>query len=343
MYPPKVTGTTASIDINGPYDKNFNNALTPYNDATQYFFSVENAPDFDNNGVNRNGEATDDPNGNNYIGRFPSTTESNHLLYYWKVVQKKNRYGDPLDNVILEGKVGTKENVLPIMFGPGEYEISVKSSFRFYQYDKMPRGVLADKKGDYLSDLVWAKAQDNTEWAKTKIVVQTYENPNYPGGSCVIMSGKPDNPTGTSYDYHPKLISGNTSSESLLEKTNPADPIGESFVIPQIKGGQVWSFKVRENLANKKAGIDRIATMLLSDPPKPAEPHNNLRWLTDTPKFSWKISLEDPYNKSATLVNISKETNTSYFSVAAGDNAFTIPSEPGNYILRVDASRVLYL
>lgn len=338
--PPRVTGTTANIDINGPYDKDFNNALTPYNDATQYFFSIENAPDFDNNGVNRNGEATEDPNGNGFIGRYPSTTERNNLLYYWKVVQTKNRYGDKIDNVILDGNTSTQESVLPIMFGPGEYEISVKSTFRYYAYDKMPHGVLADKRGDYLSELVYAKANDGTEWAKIKISIQSYINPTYPGGSCVIMSGKPDNPTGSSYTFHPVLKSGNTTSESALEKANPSDPIGETFVIPQIIGGQLWSFKVRENLGNTKAGIDRIATMLLAEPPKPTEPHNNLRWLTDTPKFSWRISLEDPYKSSETLVDISKETNVGNFSVAAGDEVFSIPSEPGYYILRVDASRV---
>ncbi|MBU1109047.1 MAG: hypothetical protein KKB51_20375, partial [Candidatus Riflebacteria bacterium] len=183
--PPKVTGTTANIDINGPYDKDMNNALTPYNDATQYFFAVENAPDFDNNGVNRNGDTTDDPNNNKFIGRFPSTTEKANLIYYWKVVQTKNMYDDPLDNTILDGTVSTKESVLPIMFGPGEYEISVKASFRFYQYDLMPRGVLADKKGDYLSGAILAKAKDNSNWATTKIVIKTYKDPEYPGGACV--------------------------------------------------------------------------------------------------------------------------------------------------------------
>ncbi|OGK05316.1 MAG: hypothetical protein A2W80_16765 [Candidatus Riflebacteria bacterium GWC2_50_8] len=338
--PPKVTGTTANIDINGPYDKDMNDSPTPYNDATQYFFAVENAPDFDNNGVNRAGEATDDPNGNSFIGRFPSTTESAHLYYYWKVVQTKNMYGDPLDNTILDGNTSTKEPVLPIMFGPGEYEISVKSTFKYYQYDKMPRGVLADKKGDYLSESILAKAKDNTEWAKTKIFVQTYTNPSYPGGSCVIMSGKPDSSLVSNYNYRPALISGNTNSESALEKANPSNPVGESFVIPQIKGSQTWSFQARENLANKSAGIDRITAMLQATPPIPDEPHNNLRWLTDTPKFTWKISLEDPYDATKSLVNITKETNVAKLSIAAGDSVFTIPSEPGHYVLRVDASRV---
>ncbi|MBU1107528.1 MAG: hypothetical protein KKB51_12735, partial [Candidatus Riflebacteria bacterium] len=159
-------------------------------------------------------------------------------------------------------------------------------------------------------------------------------------GACVIMSGKPNNTTGSSYTYHPVLLAGNTNSESALEKLSPDDPTGESFVIPQIRGTQLWSFMARENLANKKAGIDRISIMLKDEPPIPGEPHNNLRWLTGTPKFSWRISLEDPNDKTKSLVNISKETNGAAFSVAAGDSVFTIPSEPGNYILRVDASRV---
>ncbi|NLF96610.1 MAG: hypothetical protein GX569_07720 [Candidatus Riflebacteria bacterium] len=337
--PPKVTGTTASIDINGPYDKDMNDSPTPYNDATQYFFTVENAPDFDNNGVNRNGEASDDPNGNNFIGRFPSTTESDQLYFYWKVVQTKNMYGDPLNNVILDGNTRTKETVLPIMFGPGEYEISVRSTFRYYQYDKMPRGVLADRKGDYLSADIAARAKDNSEWAKTKIFVQTYTNPTYPGGACVIMSGKPSDSKGTSYDYRPKLLPGNTS-QSSLENSNPANPTGETYVIPQIKSDQPWSFQVRENLANKSAGVDRISAMLQETPPVPGEPHNNLRWLTETPKFSWKISLADPVDSSKSLVNITKETNGATISVAHGDSVFTIPSEPGHYLLKVDASRV---
>ncbi|MBF0548883.1 MAG: hypothetical protein HQM08_30985, partial [Candidatus Riflebacteria bacterium] len=36
-----------------------------------------------------------------------------------------------------------------------------------------------------------AISQDGSGWAKATIKIQSYSLPTYPGGNCVIMSGKP--------------------------------------------------------------------------------------------------------------------------------------------------------
>ncbi len=335
--PPPVSGTDAKIDLNGPLvgptEDSLVNAPTPYDDRTQYFFRVENAPKFDENGVNLNGMATDDFNGNSFPGMFPTTTKPSTLKYFWKLTQTKNRYGEPLNNVVKDGLTPSDKPILPVMFGPGEWEIAVRSEYQYYQYDRMPAGVLSDRKEDYISGTLSPRSLDGTGWARAVINIQTATDTRYPGGPCVIMSGQP---SGGSYVYHPTL-DGSLNSEWAAERAAPAAPPAAFYVIPQIKAGQTWAFQVRENQQNRRNGIDRIALMTAANPPIPAESYSDLQWL-GLPKFSWKISLTDPTGATK-LVEITKEPTVPQLIAAPGQQMFEIPSEPGSYSVHVDAAR----
>lgn len=344
--PPKVAGVDTKIDLLGPLVGNTEStltpAVTPYNDATQYFFKIENAPLFDENGVNTEGEATADPNGNNFVGVFPSTTKQSTLKFYWKVTQTKNLQGDLLNNVILDGTTPSDRTILPAMFGPGEYEIAVRAQMQYYQYDRMPVGVLSDRKEDYLSGVIHSASPDGTGWARVTITVTGNPPPPPASGACVIMTGKPSS---GGYTYHPTLGGTPLTSEWTLEPIQQQPPAvmpTPRYVIPQITGSQDWAFCLRENLYNKKLNSDRISIIMSDTPPEPPADGNpfNVRWLTTQPKFTWKISLPDPQNPSEKLVEITRETSTPQLVAAPGTRLFEIPSEPGVYTMRVDATRV---
>ncbi|MBF0542965.1 MAG: hypothetical protein HQM08_00960 [Candidatus Riflebacteria bacterium] len=340
--PPPVSSTFARIDINGPFVSNsgtLGDAPTPYNDSTQYFFSVENAPTWDLNDVNTNVSSTIDPNKNTFIGMFPSTTKRSSLQFYWRIIQTKNRYGEAINNTIMDGTTPTNRVIQPVSFGPGEYEIAVKANFQYYQYDLIPTGVLADKKENYVSAVQNAISQDGSGWAKATIKIQSYSLPTYPGGNCVIMSGKPN--IGSGFTYHPVLsgVAPSLKSESTLETATPNNPPPHCYIIPQMIGSQKWSFKLREHLDNQNKGIDRINTMISASPPIPSEPYSNLQWSTPSPIFTWKISLPD-VSLTQTLVDITKTTYVPQLDITPGDLVMQIPCEPASYSLRVDASRV---
>ena len=102
--PPEVTNTDAVCDVVGPMKISGTSVIyeakPEYAEDEFYVFDVENSPDFDVNGVNT-GNYGDDVDGDLRIGRFPSTTHEPSVLYYWKIIQLKDRFGNEVFNEVM--------------------------------------------------------------------------------------------------------------------------------------------------------------------------------------------------------------------------------------------------
>ncbi|MBF0544394.1 MAG: hypothetical protein HQM08_08170 [Candidatus Riflebacteria bacterium] len=341
--PPQVSQKNAITDINGPLISTSSGLqkATPdtdgfFKDTDTYIFAVENAPYFDINGVNV-GSTHADQNGNGRIGDFPSTTKKSSVNYFWKVIQTKDLYGNVTAKTILDLEAANSPSqnyLLPVKLGGGEYRIGVKVSFQFYDYDKLPLGSLSDKKETVLSDVMTGQGEDAASYSWGIIKIKQVPPVNFPGGWCVIMSGRPTSPAGT-YDYRP--IRPTDAATPQCSLTNQFPP-GAKFVIPEKVSD--WSIKLRECDYNSSKGpaYDRIQMILSTNPPDPQDPRmvtGSLQWM-DKPKFTWTSSLTRGTEGIVTGQIISESETLSLAQVKA---LVPVPSQPRSYKVKVNGGR----
>lgn len=346
--PPEVSRKDANMDIVGPLVQGMTGALVeaipPHSDTNTYFFEVENSPRFDVNGVNV-GSTNVDQDGDNWTGGYPSTIKQASILYYWKVIQLKDRYGVEMNGG--EGKVlldqeadgtPTTNYQLPVNLPGGEYRIGCKCTFKFYDYTNIDKvGVLSDEKENFLSPMLTGKSQDGTGYAWENISIQTVPLVNFPGGVGMIMSGRPD---GGVYKYRPQLSAGDGAPYC---GTNIEQPQGARFVIPENISD--WSFQLRDSDYNTSRDKDRLAigenkpaSMLSQNPPNPNDNRmveGTLMWMSE-PSFTWTAELNRGAEGLVSRQAITPEPVLPYADVK---RLFPMPSQPRSYKLQVTGSR----
>ncbi|MBI3037465.1 hypothetical protein HYY75_00240 [bacterium] len=339
--PPRPSGGSGTTDINNfPYSSTltgFVKATPPYRDTNVYFFQVENAPLFDANQVNigSTGIDKDDPP-DGRIGAFPSTVKQASMKYYWKVIQRKDRFGEPVTVPPILDQEGSNNpsssSILAVNLGGGEYKIGVKVKFKYYNYAILPLGALSNMKETVLSseiDSFGEPGENGYAWAS--MTVETIATTTYPGGNGIIMSGQPSGPF--SYNYRPMNPPDPLTLECSI--TNP-NPVQRKFVLKNYASN--WSFKLRESNFNTNTGVDRIATIYLPTPPTPADPKmvpGTLKWQSDA-KWTWTSEL-----KRGTEGLIDKSViGTDILTTDQVKTLFPIPSQPQAYSLRVSGGRV---
>lgn len=355
--PPRPENINGSIDCNGPLvslaSGGFNFAVPDaqgyLSDDTDYFFQVENPPYFDANGLNIN-SVRSDTDGDENIGVFPSTTERTSLLYYWKVVQVKDRYGNSINNVLVDqegaGQTGTSLYSFPP--SPGEFRVGVKARYKYYDYDNLPLGALASAKNSVLSDLRTATGgdADGYSWEDIKIK-QVPPPPELEAG--VIMSGRPDGSGG--HVFRPDSpMDDATIWCSAAEPNPPSVPFvlnGHNFVKYRTDGltpgdnytlNQPWAMKLRESSCNLSQNMNRIASITAALPPDPGDDKmipGTLAWLGD-PQFTWKTTLT---RDGEVIIDESFTTIEPLLPLEGLRKLFPVPSAPASYALRVEGVR----
>lgn len=339
--PPEVTNTNAVCDAVGPmkivgtsvvYEKKLE-----YNEDEFYVFDVENSPVFDVNGVNT-GNAGEDIDGDKRIGCFPSTAQEASMKYYWKITQLKDRFGNEVNNEILnQEKDGTPGDYrLVRSFPGGEYKVGVKALYRYYDFSKLKPGDMADKKDTVLTGTLTAKGEDKDDYAWTTFTIKYYPPPPDPKGEGVVMSGKPV--TATTYTYRP---SASDASGKLYGWTDPTPSISQQPKYVFKEGSPNWSFKIRDSLTNINNNIDRIAQMNLIIPPhpNPGDPKiipGSIKWIGSAPSYSWTSDIKWINGEG---MNVRIETNKETITTGEIAKLFRVPSQPQTYKLTVKGSR----
>ncbi|MFZ2955471.1 MAG: hypothetical protein WA705_01045 [Candidatus Ozemobacteraceae bacterium] len=349
--PPRVDNSNGVIDCNGPMivSDGFKFAVADsegyFPDDQDYYFMVENSPDFDSNGINSNSTSTDvDGDGNS--GVFPTTTKQSTLAFYWKVIQTKDRYGSTINETLTDQEAsGTPGNYF-FYFppGPGEFKVGVKARYQYYDYNMLPLGALASSKESVLTPMKVAAGGDAQGYSWQKIRIKQVPPPlNLAVG--MLMSGRPDATLGNV--FRPQSPTDNGSI--FCDTTNPTPPspgfiLNGKNLVPLSPGNyqaaESWALKVRESSYNLAVGIDRIASMTAVNPPDPQDLRmiknpNTLAWV-DPPLFNWKSTLvkgtdviiEEPYT-----------TPDPVLPLAGLRKLLPIPSQPASYTIMVDASR----
>lgn len=289
-----------------------------YPDNQTYFLAVENAPYYDANGINI-GRTGQDVDNDGRIGDFPSTINGRTVEYHWRLIQLTDRFGQSLNppRVVLDQV--SSSPVLPMRLGGGTYNGGVRVRFRFYDYDRLPLGALADSRDLVLSELITARGEDENNYSWASFTIKTIPPILTPEGAGVIMSGMP---TGVNvYSFRPR----------------PGEIVdNRPFVIPQIAND--WRFRLRENNNNLARSVDRISTMLQPTPPDPRDPRmvtGSLRW-TSNPKFTWTTTL---MRNTEGLVNREIVTESPEITYSQVRSLFPIPSQPQPYTLNVTGER----
>ncbi|MBU1108027.1 MAG: hypothetical protein KKB51_15245 [Candidatus Riflebacteria bacterium] len=342
--PPEVTNTTAICDAVGPmtiFGINVVYENKPlYNEDEFYVFDVENSPDFDVNGVNT-GNDFDDVDKDKNIGCFPSTTHEPSLLYYWKITQLKDRFGNEVNNEILnQEKDGTPGDYrLVRSFPGGDYKVAVRTRYRYYDYSKLKPGDMADKKDTVLTGYFDAQTEDpSSNYSIATFTVEYHPPPPDPKGEGVVMTGKPT--SATTYTYRPTSEDAATIPilYSWIDPT-PDAPKHPKYVL--IEGCSNWSFKIRDSLTNINAGTDRVAQMNLAVPPhpNPSDPKiipGSIKWISDAPSYSWTADIKWLNGEG---MNVRVETNKEFITIDEIAKLFRVPSQPEAYKLTVKGSR----
>ncbi|MBF0407420.1 MAG: hypothetical protein HQM10_08700 [Candidatus Riflebacteria bacterium] len=340
--PPQVSAKSANTDVNGPLvststglQKATPDADGYLKDTDVYIFAVENAPYFDINMVNV-GSTGKDQDSDKRIGDFPSTTKKASVKYYWKVTQVKDLYGSDANKTILDletAKSPSENYLLPVKLGGGEYRVGCKVVFQYYDYDKLPLGALSDKKETVLSAETTGKGEDSNNYSWETIKIKPIPPVNFPGGWCVVMSGRPMG--ASKYDYRPIRPTDNLYPQCSL--TNQFPP-GAKFVIPEKISN--WSMKIRECDFNASKGenYDRIAMMLKSTPPDPNDPRmvtGTLKWM-DKPKFTWTSDLR---RGAEGIIGGQVIAESEYLNLGEMRTLFPLPSQPRSYKVTVNGGR----
>jgi len=341
--PPEVTNTNAICDVVGPmkivgtsvvYEKK-----PEYNEDEFYVFDVENSPVFDVNGVNT-GNYGKDIDDDNRIGCFPSTTHGPSIVYLWKVIQLKDRFGNEVYNEIMnQEKDGTSGAYRMVSSFPGgEYKVGVKVRYKYYDYTKLNPGDMADKKDTVLTSFYTAKGEDDKDYAWTSFVVKYYPPPPDPKGEGVVMSGKPTTPTATTYTYRPTAAEAAVKAYGWIDPT-PTAPKHPKYVFKE--NSTNWSFKIRDSLTNINGGLDRIAQMKLAEPPhpNPSDPKiipGSIKWIGSAPSYSWTSDIKWINGEG---MNVRVENNREYITTGEIAKLFRVPSQPEAYKLTVRGSR----
>ncbi|MFZ2960274.1 MAG: hypothetical protein WA705_25610 [Candidatus Ozemobacteraceae bacterium] len=342
--PPQVGNPNAVTDVNGPListSTGLKKAVPEsdgyYKDLQTYIFSVENAPYFDINGVNI-GNTGLDQDGDTRIGLFPSTAKKVSIKYYWKVVLTKDWTSNATTSVLLDQEAAgtpSTDSLLAVKLGAGEYDVGCKLTYQYYDYNKLPLGALADAKETVLSNLMTGKGEDSKNYAWEKIRIKPAASINFPGGWCVVMSGRPS--SAGAYSYRPIRP---TDAACPQCSTTQEFPVGARFVIPEKVAD--WSIKLRESDFNtSKAApnnVDRFALMAKVDPPDPQDPRlitGSLEWMGDS-KFTWTSKLE---RGAETVFPGQIITSIPYLTRAELKLLCPIPSQPRAYKLKASGAR----
>ena len=163
--PPRPDHVDAVTDCVGPtilVDKVGFQMATPNSDGlytsdNDLFFIVENAPQFDANGINI-GNNDEDMDGDGRIGRFPNTIKKSSVKYFWKIRRTHDREGNPVDKYDEENQILNSEGDYVLYFPSlleGKFEVGVKVTYGYYDYSQLPVGSLAsDKESVYVSGQV---------------------------------------------------------------------------------------------------------------------------------------------------------------------------------------------
>ncbi|MGM0600077.1 MAG: hypothetical protein ACQETH_09715, partial [Candidatus Rifleibacteriota bacterium] len=337
--PPEVTNTDAVCDVAGPLKISGTDLiyedLDEYKEDEYYVFEVENSPDFDVNGVNT-GNLGDDVDGDNRIGRFPSTAHEDSLKYYWKIIQLKDRHGNEVNNEILnQEKNGTNGDYrLVRSFPGGEYQVGVKVRYKYYDYSKLDPGDMADKKDTVLTGPYTAAAEDGDGYSWCTFAIKYYPPPPDPQGEGVIMSGMPG--SAGSYNYRPSK--SDAQSWSGWKDAVPPAIKHPKFVI---KEKSDWSFKIRDSLTNLDNGLDRVDQMKQDDPPhpNPGDPKiatNSIKWISEEPSYSWTADVTWVNGEG---MNVRIETEEEVITSGQIKKLFKVPSQPRSYEFTVKGSR----
>lgn len=353
--PPDPANVDAIADCCGPMDLTSTGFVkaSPDNDDGSYsstrniFFIVENAPYYDANGVNVTG-STEDEDGDGAIGCFPNTIDESSVVFHWRIVKTKDRFGKTInpgdqDYLVLD-TVGDYLLVFPSLL-EGEFDVGVKVEYRYYDYTKLKVGALASEKYTCL----WPKAdqsplvaraagrivRDGFSWEHIK---QTWkEPPESPDGKGVIMSS-------LNYDVENSYLPAPSSEDSSLTKTYFVMD-GDSLCKKVDNSGNIisggvnrWGLKLRETKTNTDKGLDRISVIMNETPPDPNDPNmipDTLKWV-DNLQVSWRSELkkgdEIIFSKSLALENFNLTTEQL-------KELMPMPSDPLRYKITASVSR----
>jgi len=334
--PPRVNRRDAVCDVDGPMLSTSGGLVMAapdsdgyFSDAETYLISVENAPDFDANGVNT-GSLGEDTDHDLRVGDFPATLKKSSLSYQWKVLQTKDLYGvDISPNKVIMNATSDKPR-LPLRLGGGEYKAGCKIVYRYYDYDNLPLGTLADGKESVLSAEQTAYGEDSDQFSWTTFKIKPVPLVAFPGGSAMLMSGRP---VSGGYKYRPDSPedSGSTYCSALNEY-----PLGARFVVPERFTN--WSFSVRESTYNTSRGMNRIDLILATNPPDPGDPKmvtGTLEWL-GRPKFTWTANL---LRGAEGISNRQLITEDPFLTAGQVRTLFPIPSQPRAYSVTLRGGR----
>ncbi|NLF95760.1 MAG: hypothetical protein GX569_03415 [Candidatus Riflebacteria bacterium] len=99
-----------------------------------------------------------------------------------------------------------------------------------------------------------------------------------------------------------------------------------------------WSLRLRESNYNLSRGVDRIASMTATEPPRPNDPdliEGTLVW-AGGPSVTWTAEL---LRGSETVVNKQQVTSSPLLNLTQLRSLFPVPSEPASYTLNVEFTR----
>ena len=353
--PPEPENVDAIADCCGPMDltsTGFANA-SPDNDDGSYsstrniFFLAENAPYYDANGINVSG-GTEDIDGDGVIGRFPNTIDESSVVYHWKIVKTKDRFGNTInpgdpDYLVLD-TVGDYLLVFPSLL-EGEFDVGVKVEYRYYDYTKLKVGALASEKSTCLypplgqrplvATAAGANVRDGYSWEHIK---QTWKKPpeSIDGKGIIMTSLNYDDESG----YKPAMSSDDANLSKttfVMDGASLCKAVdNERNIVNQ--GNIRWGMKLRETKANIDRGLDRTAVVTSDTPPDPNDPNmipDTLKWV-DNFQVSWKADLkkgdETIWSKTLTLENFNL-TNEQLRDL------MPMPSDPLRYSIIAEVSR----
>lgn len=354
--PPEPVNVDAVADCLGPVEQDEyyrfveakpDNDDGSYSSTRNIFFIVENAPDFDANGVNYNG-STDDKDGDRAVGCFPNTIKESSIVYHWKIVKTKDQLGRTIspgdeDYVVLDT---TGDNILlfPSLL-EGEFDVGVKVEYRYYDYTKLKVGALASEKETCLTPnisegpkVAQAKGRivrDGYSWEHIK---QTWKKPpEDKNGRGIIMTSMDSKDE----DGYKPVLSDN---DSKLKKTEfVMDGASLCLKVDNNKNKSYrsnisWGMKLRETKANIDKGIDRINILMKDEPPKPDDPNlidDTLKWSDDF-KVTWRSELkkddETIWSKSLPLKNFN-------LTLDQLRELMPMPSDPLRYVITAEVYR----
>lgn len=357
--PPEPVNTEAIADCCGPLEQDPATLLykiaEPDNDDGSFsstrniIFMAENAPSYDANGLNIAG-STEDKDEDGAIGCYPNTIKESSVVYHWKIIRTKDRFGKTVnpgdkDYVVLD-TVGNYLLVFPSLL-EGEFEVGLRVEYRYYDYTKLKVGALASEKETCLypraSDppkVALARGRivhDGYSWERIK---QTWVKPpeSKDGYGIIMTSLNSNNEAG----YKP---AANSTADATLKKTyfvmdgaSLCKKVENDGATISYKSNTPWGMKLRETQTNLNKGLNRIEIITNDNPPDPNDPQmvpGTLQWVYDYEVY-WKVDLK----RGSDLI-WSNEVKSKDFNLTLEQlrQLMPIPSDPLRYSVTVSVSR----